>query len=123
MERPQQIGIAEGLEQAFYSTLRDQSWADGVIYIGSDEDDRNLLAATPQFQLEIGTAHAWHSDVEDQTFGFVEVIRREKLFGRSERLCRKTNLPQQAGQRLANGFVVVNYRYEWAFKNHEFLMK
>src|ERR1700679_176003 len=123
MERSQQIGIAEGLEQAFYSTLRDQSWADRVIFIGSDEDDRKLPAAALQFQLQLGAGHTWHSDVQDQAFAPVNGIRREKLFGRGEPLGRKTQLAQQIRQRLANGLVVINYRYQWALKNHELLMR
>jgi hypothetical protein len=82
VERLKQSGITEWFKQALDRTLFEHSQAGGLICLSSNKDDRNLLPAKLQFPLEIGSAHAWHGDVEDQTSGLVEVIRREKLFRR-----------------------------------------
>ena len=55
------------------------------------------LPAKRQFPLEIGSGHARHGDVEDQTSGLADAIGREELFRRRERLDRKAELPQQVG--------------------------
>src|ERR1700730_7309475 len=92
-----QSRIAEWLEQALHGTLLEQFWTDGLISVSGDENDRNLLPAKLQFPLEIGSAHARHGDVEDQTSGPADAIGREELFRRRECLGRKAELPQQVG--------------------------
>src|SRR5208282_3432054 len=112
MERLKQSRIAERLEQALHGALFEQAWTDGLISVSGDEDDWNLLPAKRQFPLEIGSGHARHGDVEDQTTGLADAIGREELFRRRERLDRIAELPQQVGQRLAHGLVVIDDRHE-----------
>jgi hypothetical protein len=72
--------------------------------------------------LQSGPAHPRHGDVEDQTSGLTDAIGREELFRRRERLDREVELPEQVGQRLAQGPIVVDDRYERAFGHHGFLI-
>jgi hypothetical protein len=65
--------LAEWLEQALHGTPFEQAWTDGLISVSGDEDDWNLLPAKRQFSLEIGSGHARHGDVEDQTSGQKQV--------------------------------------------------
>jgi hypothetical protein len=112
IERPEQSYVAEWLEQTRHGTLFEHARTGGLIPVSGDEDDRNLLPATHQFPLEIGSGHARHGDVEDQTSGLANIIGRQELFRRRERLDRKAELPQQVGQRLAHGLVVIDDRHE-----------
>src|SRR5580704_4971616 len=64
-------GLTARLEQALYRTSLEQSWADGLILITSDEDDRNLFPAQLQFLLQFGSGHARHGDVQDQAVRLV----------------------------------------------------
>jgi hypothetical protein len=47
-----------------------------------------------------------------QASGPADAIGRKKLLRRRERLGRIAELPQQVGQRLANGLVVIDDRHE-----------
>src|SRR4029077_17936838 len=51
-EGPQQIRLAEWLEETRYGALFEQAGTDGLIWVRGDEDDRNLLAAQRQCSLE-----------------------------------------------------------------------
>src|SRR6202171_1678414 len=93
IERLTQSRVAEWLEQALHGTLFEQAWTDGLISVSGDEDNRNLFPAKRQFPLEIGSGHARHGDVEDQTSGPADAIGREELFRRRERLDCKAELP------------------------------
>src|SRR6266851_1665756 len=97
IERIKQSRVAEWLEQALHGTLFEHLWADGRISVSGDEDDRNLFPAKFQFSLEIRSCHARHGDVQDQTPSLIDVIRREELFRRRERMGRKAQLPEQVG--------------------------
>src|SRR3984957_4651876 len=77
--------IAERFEQALHGTLFERAWTDGLICLSGDEDDRNLLPANRQLLLQIGSGHAGHGDVEDQTPGLTDATGREELFSRRER--------------------------------------
>jgi len=80
IERLEQGAIAERLEQALDCTLLEHLWPHGLVSLTCDEDDRDFLLAAFQFPLEIGSAHAGHGDVEDQTSGLVNVAGREEPF-------------------------------------------
>src|SRR6266478_276848 len=84
--------LAERFEQALHGALFEHSRADSLISVSGDEDDRNLLPAKLQFPLEIVSRHARHGDVQDQTISLGDVIRREELFRRRERMGRKSQL-------------------------------
>src|SRR5882724_2442326 len=93
IERPKQSRVAEWLEEALHGTPLEHAWTDGLISVSGDEDDRNLLPAKRQFPLEIGSGHARHGDVEDQTSGLADAIGCEELFRRRERPGRKAKFP------------------------------
>src|SRR4029453_18007833 len=97
IERLTQSGIAKWLEQAFHGALFEQVWTDRFASVSGDEDDRYLLPPKHQFPLQIGPAHPRHGDVEDQTLSLTDVIGREELFRRRERLNREAQLPPQGG--------------------------
>ena len=97
-----QSRVAEWLEQALYRSLCEQAWANRLVLVSGDEDDRNILPAKRKLILELGSGHAGHGDVENQTLGQAKEIGSEELFGRGEDLDRKSHLPQQVGQRLAH---------------------
>src|ERR1700680_1663144 len=107
IERLTQRRVAEWLEQALHGTLFEQAWTDGLIPVSGDEDDRNLLPAQRQLALKVGAGHAGHGNVEDQASGPADTIGGKEGFRRRERLGGKAELPQQVGQRLANGLVVI----------------
>src|SRR6266850_474529 len=85
IERLKQSRVAERLEQALHGTQFERAWADGLICLTGDEDERNLLPANRQLLLQIGSGHFGHGDVEDQTLGLTDAVGREELFGRRER--------------------------------------
>src|ERR1700676_2677650 len=74
VERLRQSRVAERLEQALHGTLFEQACTDGLICLSGDEDDRNLLPTRRQLLLQIGSGHAGHGDVEDQTPGLTDAI-------------------------------------------------
>jgi len=73
--------IAERLEQALRCTLFEQSRANRPICAGGDKDDRNLLPATLQFPLKVGSTHPRHRDIENQALSLANAIGGEELFG------------------------------------------
>src|ERR1700674_647016 len=85
IERLKQSRVAERLEQALHGTLFERVWTDGLICLSGDEDDRNLLPANRQLLLQIGSGHAGHGDVEDQTPGLTDAIGREEVFSGRKR--------------------------------------
>jgi hypothetical protein len=114
VDRLPESRVAKWLGQAFHGTLmelRTYSFAS----VGGDKDDRYLLPTKHQLLLQSGPAHPRHGDVEDQTSGLTNASGREELFRRRERLDREVELPQQVGQRLAHGLIVVDDRYERTF--------
>jgi len=109
IEGLEQSRVAERLEQAFRRAPFDQPLANLRISISGDEDNRNRLSPPHQFLLKIRPGHSRHSDIEEQTSGLVDAIRREEIFRRRERAGCETELLQQVRQRLADGAVVVDY--------------
>src|SRR6266852_5735753 len=97
IERLKQSRVAEWLEQALHRTLFEHSRAHSLISLSGDEDDWNLLPTTLQFLLKAGPGHSGHGNVEDQTSGLADAIRREELLRRRERAGRKAELLQQVG--------------------------
>jgi hypothetical protein len=72
-----QSRVAEWLEQALHGTLFEHSRAHSLISLSGDEDDWNLFPTKLQFLLKAGSGHSGHGNVEDQTSGFADAIRRE----------------------------------------------
>ena len=88
----EQVGFAEGFEEALDGALLKQTLADGGVRVGGDEDDGDFLPAKGQFALEIGSGHAGHGDVEDEAFGETDGIGGEES---------QTDLLQQTPERRA----------------------
>src|SRR5262249_10028736 len=122
LERLQQRRLAEGLEQACHGPLGEQAGRVGLIAVRGDEDDRNRVSAPRQFPLELEAGHARHGDVEEETLGLAETRGHEEGFRRRKRLDRKAALPQQVGQRLAHGLVVIDDRHQGTLAHHGLLM-
>src|SRR5262249_62416656 len=76
----------------------------------------------PQFLLELESGHARHGDVEEETLGLANTLGHEECFRRRKSLDRKAALPQQVGERLAHGLVVINDRHQCTFAHHGLLM-
>jgi hypothetical protein len=85
IERLEKGRVAEWLAQALRRTLFEHSWSNGLISLSGDEHDRNHLLANPHFSEEIGSGHAWHRYVEDQTFNGNSCVLEN---GKFRRLCR-----------------------------------
>src|SRR2546429_1857983 len=118
---PEQRGLAEWLVQTLHRALGKHAWAEGLIAICGNEHDGDLMPATGQFLLQLGTGHPRHRDVEEQRPGLLDRIRCEKLFRRRERLDVETALPQQVGERFAHRLVVVDDRHERSHGHHTVL--
>ena len=112
IESLQQRGIAEWLEKARHGTLCQNSRAYTFVPVRCDEDDRNLLPSALQFPLQLRSGHPRHADVEDQTIGLLDVFGGKELLRRRERMRGEAEFPQQVGQRLAYGFIVINHGYQ-----------
>src|SRR5712691_12572337 len=89
--------FAEWLEQAFHGTIFEHAGTNGLVPVASDEDDWNVLPAKLQLPLEIGPGHAGHDDIEDQTAGLADAIRREELFRRRKCPDHEAERPEQVG--------------------------
>src|SRR5215468_1518122 len=87
--------VAERLVQELHGFLLERLLPDAVVFLTSDEDDGNLLRTTFQFQLKFKSGHSGHRDVEDQTPGRIQIIRREKLSRRGKSLSVKAELLEQ----------------------------
>src|SRR5580698_1306145 len=108
-ERLKKSCVAEWLDEAFGSTLFEQTRAHSFAAMRGNEYDGDLPLAVRQFALKIGAAHSRHGNVEDQTSGRADAIGREKLFRRREGTDRKAELSQQVRKRLADGLIVVDH--------------
>src|SRR5437016_11776363 len=97
VDRLEQVRIAEWFGQAIDGASFEQARKDGVIAERGDEYDWDFLPSPLQFPLQIGSGHTRHGDVEEQTSGLADAIRRKELFRRGKRLYCETELPQQVG--------------------------
>src|SRR6266853_241085 len=122
VQRPEQRGLAKWLVQTLHRAPSKHAWADGLIAIRGNEHDGDLVPATRQVLLQLGTGHPRHRDVEEQRPGLLDTIRCEKLFRRRERLDLETELPHQVGEGFAHRLVVVDDRHERSHGHHTVLM-
>ena len=102
--------FAKRLEETSHRAINHHPGERRLISMGRDENDRDRTGIRDQSPLEFRSTHAPQSDIKDQALRFVELLRIEKVFSRFKRLDLETHRLQQALQRLADGFVVVNYR-------------
>src|SRR5262249_32693500 len=82
VQRIEQGGIAERLEEALHSALGEQPRPDGLVTVAGDEHDRNRVPPTYQFLLKLGSRHPGHRNVEDQTFSLRHELRGKERIGR-----------------------------------------
>src|SRR5262249_50694646 len=82
VQRIEQRGIAERLEQALYGALGKQAQSYALVRVAGDEDDRNVPSATGQFSLQIQARHSGHDDVENQAASLIDEV------GGKEGFCR-----------------------------------
>jgi hypothetical protein len=62
-----------------------------VVYVGCDEDDRDMPVGRTQMTLEIESAHTRHPYIENQARRVVYVLRTEKRFRGREALRPKAD--------------------------------
>jgi hypothetical protein len=108
MERLEESGFAEWLEQALHGTGLEQPGAQRVVSLSGDEDDRDKPLPADQLVLKLRSRHPGHRDVEDEALGVTDAIGRKELVGGRERSSVEPEFPQQIGKRLAHRFVVVD---------------
>src|SRR5215813_7778863 len=87
--------VAERLVQELHGSLLERLLPDAVVFLPSNVDDGNFLRTTFQLQLKVQSGHSGHRDVEDQTPGRIQIIRREKLSRRRKSSGVKAELPEQ----------------------------
>src|ERR1043166_5349424 len=103
VERLAQGRVAERLEQARHRALFHEARKFRLIRMRRDKDDRDFMPTLHQLALEIGSAHARHGDVEDQTARVVNATGGKEFLCRGERLDRESELLEQVRQRLTDG--------------------
>src|SRR5215475_10165078 len=91
----QHCRVAKRLVEELHGSLLKRLFPDAVVFLASDEDDRNLLLTTFQFLLKVKAGHSRHRDVEDQKPGSVHIVRREKVGRRRKSSSVKAELPEQ----------------------------
>src|SRR5262249_18332063 len=97
INRIQHCRVAEGLVQKFHGFLLQRLLVDAVIFLTGYEDDGHFLSTTFQFLLKVKSGHSRHGDVEDQTSGRMQMIRREKFSCRRKSSSVKAELSEQVG--------------------------
>ncbi len=79
------------------------------------EDDGNVNVCFGQFGLEVETAQSRQSDVEHQTAEHVGKMALQQFGGRPEHFDLVPDGPEQASERLAQGFIVINNKDDRLF--------
>src|SRR4051794_4903610 len=121
VERVEQGGLAEWLEQAFVGSVCEEPWTIRRIGVGGNEDNGNLLAPADQFLLQLGSRHPRHRDVEEETTRLTHETRGEKRFSRGKCRSGKAEQPQEIWERLAHGLVIVDDRHQRRLLHHDVL--
>jgi hypothetical protein len=88
--RIDQFRVAEWLEQALHRTVVEKAWADSLLRVRGNENDRDFLAPTRELSLEIGSRHSWHGDVKNQALRLPDDFGRQERFRGRECLDGKT---------------------------------
>jgi hypothetical protein len=82
------------------------------VVMTGDEDDWQLRAFDPDAPLQVETAHAWHSDICDQTARFLKTCL-QKILRERKHTCCETGRLDETFQRFANSKIIIddgNYR-------------
>ncbi len=102
-----------------------RSGADGrLVAVRRDEDDRNVRAAR-SISSRCRSGPLMPGMATSRIRHCVWPMRSDARNSSADaNVCdRKAELPQQVGQRLAHGFVVIDHRNEWAAGHHAFLVR
>jgi hypothetical protein len=86
--------------------------ADPIVRKGSYDDNRNVVPEIGEALLEMDARHAAKLDIGDETRGFVQPARLEKLFRRRESFRVEVERPQESGHCLANREIIVDTHNE-----------
>ena len=100
--------VPERLGQDVDRALAERQFAQLVVGVGGDEDDRDVTPPEAQPSLEFEAAHARHADVEDQAARIAIGLGLQEFLGGREGHGGEAGGADQRPQRLAHGVVVVD---------------
>ena len=78
------------------------------IVVSTDENDREVRAASHQDVVEIEAGLAGHADVDDETGGTSHGTTREERIGRREELNQVTGRDEHTSKRTADRHIIVD---------------
>src|SRR5260370_7313631 len=94
------------------SALCEGSPLDRIIVMACDEDDRQFRALQPDVALQIQAAHAWHSDVCNQTVCLCEEISPQEVICKGKHSRREPRGFDEASQALTNPVIIIPNHYD-----------
>src|SRR5262245_7360392 len=111
--QPRANRINEGFLRERFTKERERSGGERLpprdrIIVRADEDHREPAVRGQELPLKIHAAHPAQSEVDNQAPDAVEPRRPEEILGRAEHLDLEPERTQQAPDRQADGFVVVD---------------
>ena len=86
---------------------------------GRDKDNRRAPALRDQELLELDATQAFHLNVENETTAIIQ-IGIQKLFCRGKGAGVVTERPHQRFRGFPDGFIIVNNRDHWSFRQFLF---
>jgi hypothetical protein len=114
-----QLLIAERLAEKADSPGIERMVACPLIRKRRDKNDRRAPALRDQDLLELDPAQALHLNVENETTGIIQ-IGIQKLFRRGKDAGVVTERPHQRLRGFPDGFIIVNNRDHWSFRQFLF---
>jgi hypothetical protein len=111
--RIEQFFLVERFVQKSHRAGFDGLRARIVICVRCNEDDWDLPVGRNDLTLQIESAHAGHSDIENQACRIARLTRTQKRFRRRETLSPKSDRLDQIVERIPKSIVIVNDRNEW----------
>src|SRR5216683_1056318 len=108
LDRVQQVLIAERLGQELDRSSLYRLDGHRDVAVSGDEDDRNVNVRRRQLSLKIETTSARQPDVEHKASGAVRAPLVQEFGNRSQGLGLRADGSDQAAERLANSWVVID---------------
>src|SRR5262249_46098222 len=87
-----------------------RSLSNSVLWKGSNENDRRAVPVSNQVFLQLDAAHTRHLRIRNDAGRFAQSGRGQEFFCRSERVCGKSQRPQQPCRRGAHRSIIVDDR-------------
>jgi hypothetical protein len=103
----QQRFFSARLVQKSHRTGGERSRPRVVVFVGRDENDRNLRVGGSQLTLKIQSTHTWHPHIKNQAIRVVQFIRIQELVGRRETVRAHSNGSQQVVKRVPEKIIIV----------------